>query len=681
MKDHSADVPKAPENGTIEAQQQQKPAEIIDALVDAAVLTNKEEEATIFPRDVVPQVEESSSNDANVAAGQQKKSEDEVTEGDREEESTATAAENAATDATDANIAGGGHQQPRNKAPNYVKEGEVVDHSSSSPSDFLSSLFASSSSGKTSSGSGRSGQKVETSDPKDTIAAVNEYLLGTTAEEGVAQQINRILKVEQKVTATLLLTREEGDSGPESKKLIYGQLVSVSGDPRVYIVWTDEGSSTSGGIQQYVEPLDGGRKAFFALVQAGAVNIPGANNTNKSTNTVTQQSSVSSSSAPSPAEVIDLSSLSATTTTIPPSSAAAADSDVRGTSSSTCTDKSSSNNSSSNGANKSSNGSNWLALEVHDLTQLQEESLDDNNEKKNAPHHPPPSEVLSKEEYSAFLATGLVPPRFLSAYEESENRELLATGLSNLAVLQELFHVLRGRRGVRSLGVSAQGGGDIAITNSSVKSVIGPFFLKFMLQEKLGGRFGSSNIASSSLSSSSSSIIENLSSATFPPATPVDDEEVSKVLWFGAGSGQETRDLLLQLNGYNLANYITVHMTDIDRAAVERFNSSPVQMPSVTYSLVDENSLGSYMVPGGGQADLLYTTMMNGPQDYLCILASAFNNKVRFLLSFERNLAYLAPVMKNGALVAARLGVVHTTGGTANQMMAVEVYAADRKVR
>jgi len=697
-----------PEDDANAAQQQQKAEEVKDGAEEAKAAENggnsaddvnvageeqkkeekeKKEEAKdnsaddpshVFPPP--PHVNEgsSSSTDANVAAGQLQKEVDEEVAAEVEEEPTimTTTEKDAATTTTttDANIAVE-QQQQHNKAlmnDEKKKEGEA-EHSSSS-SDFLSSLFSSS--------TGRSGQKVETSsDPK---AAVLEYLLGTTAAAEVEVPQKRILTVEYKVTSSILING--GDSGgPGSKKLINGQVVSVSGDTRVYIVWTstDEGSSTSsGGIQLYVEPLDGGRRAFFALVSANVVSIPGTNN-KSSTNTTTQSASSSSATTSPPAEVVDLSFLPASTTIIPPSADADSGLSTSSSSSSSSSSSAESSNSSSAGGgganNKTSStncGNNGVVL--HDLTEKEHQQgdspADDDSKKKNAPS-------LSKEEASTFMASGVIPQRFITSANEEESESeilqlLLAEGLVSLALVQELFST---KGGVQSLGVSLQGGGDIALTDSSVKSVIAPFVMDFILRETLKGCFGdSSNIASSS--SSIDDLLSTTKTLPIPPSKPSTDEEVSRMLWIGAGGGQEVHELLLELNPFRLTNYLHIDMTDIDYHAVNRFNASRVSLPNVTYTLVNDNSLASHMVPGG-RADIVYTAMMNGPFDFLCVLVSAVNHVARWIVSFERNLAYLAPVMKSGAVVLKRLGTVKTTGGTSFQLCALEIYAEDQKVR
>jgi hypothetical protein len=651
---------KAADSGTTSVAKQKPEGALDDAAPKEALhenssttttTNNNNNDVATVPGEEQKKEEEVKDNSADQKKEEQKK-DDEVMMAEDSTEETTNKATTAAT-TTDANSAG------QQKTLELLRNDEVDDddrRSSSSSSDGGSSSFFANLTRGASSSIRRSGQKVESSaDPK---AAVIEFLStpSSAAAEGVVVKQQRVLTVESKVTASLL--EEEGDSGPAASKLIHGHLVTVSNDPCVYIVWIEESST---GVQQYVEPFDGGRKTFIALLHAGAVKIPG-----------TSRSSASSASSSSPEVVVDSS------TTLPASSttpSAAADSGLSTSPSSSSSSAESSNSSSAGGgANKTStNGNNGV---VHDLTEEQQPDDSPDNKKKNAP--------LSKEEASTFMATGVISQRLTSAYEsDADIHELLATGLISLAIVQELF--AKRRDGVQSLGVSAQGGGDIALTGSSVKSAIAPFLLEFILNEKLSGRFGSSNIASIVLSSSSSSSsIDDLSLSRtlpiIPPPKPSTDEEVSRMFWIGGGAGEEVREVLLQLNQFGLTNYMHIHMTDIDRDAVVRFNSSRVSLPNVTYSLVDDNSLGFHMVPGG-LADIVYTTFMNGPYDYLCVLLSAVKHMARYVVSFQRNLDYLAPVMKGRALVAKRLGTVNTTGGTSFQLFAVEVYDVDRKVR
>lgn len=147
-------------------------------------------------------------------------------------------------------------------------------------------------------------------------------------------------------------------------------------------------------------------------------------------------------------------------------------------------------------------------------------------------------------------------------------------------MLEDVF-AKKKRGGDSNLGAFMQGGGDIALTDESVRSTLLPFFADFILNEKLMGCFGSSSDIISSSLELSSSCCKKSPAIPFQPST---SGNITVVHWLGAGRCEEIRELMLQLNGIGLTNYVSVFMTDIDQAPVVAFSSRTIKMPNVTYT-------------------------------------------------------------------------------------------------
>jgi hypothetical protein len=487
------------------------------------------------------------------------------------------------------------------------------------PPSFSSRIFSSRSSSATS--AGRSMQKVESTNQNNPLEAVHEVLGSLAPQKQLLLDL-----VSERVTATIDVV---GDSGTESK-LIHGCQVTSRSDDNVYVVWVDPPPTNGHQPQLYVEAFSNyGR--FYALVSSGAVSIVGAKKQQPQSAPAVSVAPVTST-LPTPSSALPLSTII--------SAAAGAASAKNATIDLTKENKDVvySGSSSANKESGSSSSSDAALVPVPptvvDLTIGSTSPSNSSGSRITMRNNcrslmfNNTTDVISfclgdEDQDSRGGASCCVQ---IPDEDEAETFRLWQAGKLNLWEIDS--HFAKKRNGGGATGASMMGGGDIALTAQSIKTTLAPFMLKYMLS----------------------------------------NDKVTIVVWNGAGDAREAREVLLMVNEKHMSDKLILHLVEFDNFHPDRFNGL-IPMPGVTFSCADAMT---FRVPGDGVADIAYTTMMNGPLGHLRLLLCAYRQRVRYMVGFEHNFAYLAPVMEK--YVETRLGTAKTEGGTSFQMVAVEIY-------